>query len=288
MSRRPRPTDESSDDRFSPSDRELARRFGRHLLKYPSDAVRIVSLGGKWFETHPANDRWIIEIGSGQGALTAELVRTYPHTNIVGVELERESARALRSQFAAEKRVSIVETDILRWAIPSHIKSTLIVGNLPYSISAPILDWTVRHRDRIDLAVYMLQREVAQRLSAGPGTKNWAPISIMTQLYFEIDLRFTLGPERFVPPPKVDSSVVTLLRRDLLSAPPPPNFERVVRAGFAQRRKLLRKNLVAGLGLSNARAVEVMELVNLGENARAEEMSISSFISLAKALAPSP
>lgn len=253
------------------------KRFGQHLLRYSEDTAKIAGLvsggGGR-----------ILEIGPGAGALTAALLECHADAKITAVEFDRDMVAHLRTRFADEPRCEIIQCDILDYDPGSLGADLRVAGNLPYNISAPALDWTVKHREVISQAVYMLQREVAHRLTGSPGGKSWSPLAIMTQLYFEIEERFTLAPERFTPPPKVFSTVVSLRRRPGPELALPPLFKRTVRAAFANRRKLLTNNLMSGFPLSRTQAAEMIESLGFRITCRAEELSTEQFIALARAL----
>ncbi len=253
------------------------KRFGQHLLRYAEDAIKIAGFV-------PEGAGQILEIGPGAGALTAALLARHESAKITAVEFERDMVAHLRTRFASEPRCEIIQCDILDYD-PGSLGAVLrVVGNLPYNISAPTLDWTVKHRNVISGAVYMLQREVADRLAGRPGGKSWSPLAIMTQLYFEIDVCFTLAPERFTPPPKVFSTVVLLSRRQGPELALPLLFKRTVRAAFANRRKLLTNYLMSGFRLSKTRAAEIIESLGFRLTSRAEELSTEQFIVLARAL----
>lgn len=253
------------------------KRFGQHLLKYPCDARSIAGM----LSESPAH---ILEIGPGAGALTSALLECREQAHVTAVEFDRDMVEHLRKRFADESRCKIIQCDILDYD-PAPLGSALsVTGNLPYNISAPVLQWTVKHRGLITEAVFMLQREVAERLAAGPGGKSWSPLAIMTQLYFEIKEQFTLAPERFTPPPKVHSTVVSLRRRSGPERELPDLFEETVRAAFASRRKLLSNNIMSAFALSRTRVEEILHSLDFPPTSRAEELSTERFIALAKAL----
>lgn len=253
------------------------KRFGQHLLKYSEDARRIADLA-------PATSGRILEIGPGAGALTAALLACHPTAKITAVEFDRDMVAQLQARFAHESRCEITQGDILDYDPRPLGPGLSVAGNLPYNISAPTLDWTVKYREVIEGAVYMLQREVADRLAGAPGGKSWSPLAIMTQLYFDVKVRFTLAPERFTPPPKVYSTVVSLSRRPGPELELPKLFERTVRAAFSSRRKTLLNNLVSAFALSRTRVEEILDLLNFPRTVRAEELSTERFMALAKAL----
>ncbi|MFQ5607589.1 MAG: ribosomal RNA small subunit methyltransferase A, partial [Candidatus Zixiibacteriota bacterium] len=162
------------------------KRFGQHLLKDPDDARRIAL-------ALPVAQESILEIGPGAGALTAALLDSHPQAVVTAVEFDRDMVALLERRFKDEPRLRVVQGDILTYDPAPHGTELTVAGNLPYNISAPVLDWTVKNCKVIARALFMLQREVADRLASEPGSKDWSPLAIMTQLSYEIKSEFTLG-----------------------------------------------------------------------------------------------
>ncbi len=175
-----------------------------------------------------------------------------------------------------------MEGDILRldWTavLQSHGAGPgpyLIVGNLPYSISSPLLYMVLDYREAIRKAVFLVQREVAERLVAGPGSKDYAPLGILLQIYFQAKILFKVAPGSFVPPPKVESAVVGLERRDqpLFEVGDYDRFRRFLHVCFAARRKTLANNLAAA-GYPRNRVSIVLDGSGLPPKARAEAVPL--------------
>jgi 16S rRNA (adenine1518-N6/adenine1519-N6)-dimethyltransferase len=158
----------------------------------------------------------------------------------------------------------------------------LVIGNLPYSVGKPILEALVAARTAIDAMALMLQKEVAERLAAPPGSRTYGALSVLTQIYCDVRLAMRVPPGAFRPPPKVDSAVVHLR---VLSTPRVPladesRFHTVVRAAFAQRRKMLANAIAASLGLGLAEARAATTRAGIDPARRAETLTIHEFVSL--------
>jgi len=223
--------------------------------------------------------RPVVEIGGGLGVLTAALVRRGLRPLTV-VERDPRLAGFLRTSFG--DRVEVVEGDALAVDLPP---AECIVGNLPYSVATPILLRLFERR--VPRIVFLVQREVAERLAAGPGSKEYGRLSIVARLYGTVELFRTVPANAFTPHPKVESRLaVHVARSDPLPVPSVPRFERAVRVLFASRRKQL-GNLLPRLAPSRAAADALAE--NAGWPAdwrrlRPEDLPPESYFSLARAL----
>lgn len=211
------------------------KRFGQHFLE-PAWVARLVEA------IAPRPDEAFLEIGAGRGALTLALAPRV--SRLVAVEVDRDLARALRRQVPGN--VTIVEGDFLQSDLGGFFDEGVparAAGNLPYNLSTPILFRLLALADqgrRLRDATLMLQREVADRLGAAPGTKAWGVLSACQQLRADIEQRFVLPPGAFRPAPKVHSAVVTLRYRPLSPhVAEAATFDALVRATFTQRRKVL-------------------------------------------------
>jgi 16S rRNA (adenine1518-N6/adenine1519-N6)-dimethyltransferase len=214
------------------------KRFGQHFLE-PSWVRKVVDV------IQPGPEDVFLEIGPGRGALTVALAERA--VAVVAVEIDRTLAAQLRR--SAPSNVTVVESDILRIDLASVLREhasgrpVRVAGNLPYNISSPILFSLVRFfrgGGEIGDATVMLQLEVAERLAAGPGSRDYGVLSILTSLWADIDLILTLPPGAFRPAPKIRSAVVRLrFRRPRVNVPDPESFEALVKAIFSQRRKTL-------------------------------------------------
>jgi 16S rRNA (adenine1518-N6/adenine1519-N6)-dimethyltransferase len=267
------------------------KRFGQHLLRFSEDARRIASLlfGDSISSGLSDSPPTIVEIGPGTGELTAALVDMYPAARITAVEFDRDLQDELKSRFAGNPSVTFIQEDILKFQLSEIGAEIHLIGNLPYNLSAPIMQWTLQQRSSVRKAVFMLQREVARRLCSEPNCKDWSPLGIQTQLRFHVSPAFDLGPERFAPPPKVHSSVFTLTPRITADDFPEfaegaaDQFEKLVRNAFASRRKTLVNNLMGKCSFSRIHVGEILHSMGFDERIRAEQLSINDFIKLQKA-----
>jgi 16S rRNA (adenine1518-N6/adenine1519-N6)-dimethyltransferase len=256
------------------NDHRPRKRFGQHFLHDRNVVGRIVAalaLG--------ADDR-VVEIGPGTGALTRELLTRVAHLD--AVELDRDLIARLESDFPRE-RLTLHQGDALKFdfcKIASGGDKLRLIGNLPYNISTPLLFHLLDQAGCIQDMLFMLQKEVVERLRAAPGGKDYGRLSVMIQYRCAVEKLFDVAPGAFTPPPKVDSSVVRLIP---YAAPPvavddPEKFSRAVRAAFASRRKTLRNNMK---GLLSA---ERMVALGIDPTRRAETLSLAEFAALSNAV----
>jgi len=255
------------------------RALGQHFLRDAGIARAIVDL------VAPASTDTVVEIGPGEGALTAELARRAGR--VVALEVDPELVGRLRARFPG---VEVLEADARTWDYRGLRQGAggraIAVGNLPYSVGKPILMALVGARTALDEMALMLQREVAERVASAPGGKTYGSLSVLTQLYCDVRLALRVPPGSFRPPPQVDSAVLHLR---VLDAPRVPladerRFHVVVRAAFAQRRKTLANALAAGLGVPADRVRRAAEEAGIEPSRRAETLSISEFAALAARL----
>lgn len=225
----------------------------------------------------------VVEIGPGAGAITALLARRAHR--LVAVELDRALAARLREEFPS---VEVVEADVLTVdlsALRTGGEKLRVVGNLPYYITSPILTHLFAHSAAIETAVVMMQREVADRVAAAPGSRDYGVLSATAQLYAKVERVLTLPPSAFMPPPEVHSTVLRLTMRprfEELGVAPEP-FLAFLKLCFAQKRKTLGKNLrAAGFGVEQIAAA--MAHAEISPQSRAEELGLEAMSALWRAL----
>lgn len=251
------------------------KRFSQNFLADKNIAARIVDL----IEAGP-NDT-VLEIGSGRGTLTELLAET--GANVISFEIDRQLIANLDRQFGDNPGVRIVNLDFLEVDPSDYCDGEFrLIGNIPYDITSPLLDWIVRYREKITRAVITTQKELGDRISSGPGSKNWAPISIFTQCHFDIKSEITIPPKAFYPPPRVDSSTLTLTPIRRYEFDDWANFEEVVRAGFKHRRKQLAKNLGEMEEIEKKEVIKILNNSGIASDIRAEALSIEQFVDLAE------
>ncbi len=261
--------------------------LGQHFLHDRVIAERIV-------DAVKAEGRTVLEVGPGRGALTCLLAERAE--KVVAVELDRRLAGELRVD-PRLSAVTITNADILdrpmaQWVEPLPEEGILVAGNLPYQITSPVIFACLESRDAIERCVLMMQREVAERLVAGPGSRRYGIISVLAAIHTDRRILFKLGRGAFQPPPSVESAVVSLeMLKDPaggVDTPGGPGFEwvtSIVKAAFGQRRKMLKNSL--GAGLSHLTPEELMEYstrAGIDLQRRAETISPEEFVELARML----
>ncbi len=241
------------------------KRFGQHFLTDPGVLERIVAA------LAPGAADQLLEIGPGHGALTALL-----HDRVaryVAVEIDRDLIAGLEASFA---QLEVVNADILRVPLETLLAgSWRVVGNLPYNISSPLLLKLYGHAASIRDMHFMFQRELAARLHAQPGTKDWGRLSVVTQYHCEVEPLFDVAPEAFRPPPRVHSRVVRIVPRPQTLPVDRPMLDQVLRMAFSARRKRI----------SNAlRLLEVdWDRTGLSTQLRPDQLDVEAFVSIANA-----
>jgi 16S rRNA (adenine1518-N6/adenine1519-N6)-dimethyltransferase len=251
------------------------KSFGQHFLHDRRYIERIVSA------VAPRAEDFVVEIGPGEGALTLPLLAAAG--KLTAIELDTDLIPGLQARAAAAGELHIIQADVLKVNFTalahSHgVERLRIAGNLPYYISSPILFHCVEHSAAIQDMHFMLQKEVVERMAAEPGSKIYGRLSVMLQLACRVEPLFTVPPEAFRPPPKVDSAVVRLLplSPDERHDANPDHVYAVVKAAFAQRRKTLSNALKQLLDSDAIRRADV------DPKARAETLAPTDFVRLAK------
>ena len=228
----------------------------------------------------------VVEIGPGRGALTRVLATSAGH--LVAVELDPELAAQIREEFPPD-RVTVVRQDVLAFDFAGTSARAghrlAVVGNLPYYITSPILLKLAANSSAIDRAVLMMQREVADRVIADPGSRDYGVLSVTMQLYGPVEKLFTLPPGAFSPPPEVHSSVIRwrFAPRFAELAVDEHDFIPFLRQAFAQKRKTLANNLRAA-GFEPVAVANALNAASAAPQARAEALSIETLAALWKSL----
>lgn len=246
------------------------KQLGQHFLRDLSAAERMAHALKLDEAQH------ILEVGPGTGVLTQFLIER-PAT-LHAIELDRESIPVLHAKFP-HISARLHHADLLKWREPEPLASEpfALAGNFPYNISSQIVFWMLARRERIPEMAGMFQKEVAQRLAAGPGSKIYGVTSVLTQAYYDVAYLFTLDEDAFDPPPKVKSGVIHLTRKPDPPEIPYKDLATVVKTAFGQRRKTLR-NALKSLTFSQPNALEDVA------QKRAEQLSVADFVHLAKML----
>jgi 16S rRNA (adenine1518-N6/adenine1519-N6)-dimethyltransferase len=236
------------------------KHLGQHFLRDDNISRKIVSLLPHEFSGP------LVEIGPGTGALTRFLSGKY--SPFLGVEFDPEAVEVLNQSFPPGDP-AIYNLDILSWNPAKYLSVPgWFIGNLPYNISSPVFFHLLLNLDWVTGGVFMVQKEVAERITSPPGNKNYGILSVILGYYFEIRYRFTVSENVFIPPPKVKSAVFTMVKKPGERKIKPSEFIPLVKKAFNQRRKTLR-NALKGINFSS----EAEKYLSL----RAEQLSTNDF-----------
>lgn len=249
--------------------------FGQHFLHDRNLLALIVNSA----DLDP--DDTVLEVGVGTGKLTEAILES--GASVIGVEIDHSLADGLEDQFPDEGSFSLIRGDILKvpWddMLPSG-RQTVLMGNLPYSVSTQVIFKAIENRSRIKRAVFLMQWEVGCRLTAHPGTREYGILAVACQLFGRPELVRKIPPDVFLPPPKVDSA---LIRWDLSPEPLFPLMDwdftmKVIRASFGKRRKTLLNSLSSGIdGLKKEDLAAILKEMNILPTVRAEGLEVSQF-----------
>lgn len=246
------------------------KSFGQHFLTQESIAESLSDA----IDTSDASV--IIEVGPGKGILTKYLLKH--NLPLYAIELDRDLIPSLRQSFS-HTSLTLIQEDILRLNINELIGETtgfVMVGNFPYNISSQIVFLGLQHRHHMPYMAGMFQKEMADRIVSPPGSKTFGVISVLVQAYYTPALLFNVKPGSFAPPPKVNSSVISLTRyRSEIEGVPYNALKRVVKISFSQRRKKIRNTLK---GIIPEEVLKEEQVVDM----RPEQLSVDQFIMLAK------
>ncbi len=231
----------------------------------------------------------VLEIGAGRGALTRRLARVLSGGgHLTALEIDPDLVSRLKREFAEVPHVEVLQANALSFDFASLGPGITVIGNLPYYAATGILLRLLPLREAVDKMIFMLQREVAQRLSAQPGRKAYGTLSIAVQLWNEVVLGFDVPPKAFSPPPRVSSTVIRITPRRAPRVPlkDPDLFDQVLRASFSQRRKTLLNNLkvLYPRWAATGELAEAIREAGVDPRRRAETLGIEEFAHLSECL----
>lgn len=255
------------------------KRFGQNFLHDPVVIERIVKA------INPKPTDYLVEIGPGLGAITEPVVERAGRLTVV--ELDRDLAQRLAEHPQLADKLTIFQTDAMKFDFRQLLPASgklKVFGNLPYNISTPLLFHLFDYADCIENMHFMLQKEVVERMTAGPGSKTYGRLSVMTQFFCDALPVVEVGPGAFKPAPKVDSAVVRLLPKPVATRADVPVevLNRVCLEAFNQRRKTLRNCF------ANFASTEQLEALGIDPTLRPEQLAVSEFIRIAQWLAQQP
>ncbi len=255
-----------------------SKQLGQNFLVDPNMARWIVS------QLEPAEEDAVVEVGPGTGSLSEHLVGQV--RKLILIEFDARLAAALAERFRNEPTVEVIHADGARFDGRTLFKHRRLkfLGNLPYSCGGAILKNLLSRPHPFERAVVMLQKEVIERLAAAPGTKDYGILSLRTQVDWVVDIQRTVPPEAFFPRPRIDSSVAILRPRTSgLPAFDRRLFDELIRRGFAQRRKQLKKQLPEGIAWQ-----EISRELDVPATVRGEELTLAQWVELTRACDPHP
>ena len=272
----------NSDRRQSSNSLVAKKRFGQHFLVDEfvlEDIIRAANL---------APDARVLEIGPGHGVLTSALADAVPNGLVLAVEADRDLVDPLRERFKSVRQVKVVAGDILGLPLASLLESTYqIVSNLPYSITSPVItkfllgDYKGRTGEmspRPTSMTILIQKEVAERLTAEPGNRERGVLTVLVELFGSAELIRLVPPESFDPVPRVESAVVRIDLNDPQAEP--GAFLQLLKAGFSNKRRQLHNSLAGSLRLGAEEARTMLESADINPLLRAEQLDLGAWLRL--------
>jgi len=258
------------------------KRLGQHFLvdlNILNEVIRAARVG---------KEDVVVEVGPGLGEMTLPLARLA--NRVIAIEIDPKLIEILKKKLADWPNVEVVRADILKADFKSFLKKegrpVKVVANLPYQISTPLLFRFIESREVFSTFTLMLQKEVARRMAASPGGKEYGRLSVLLQMFLDLSVCFFIPPSAFFPPPKVESAVVQMVWKEkpMVEAQDEEWFKKVVKACFGYRRKTL-INALRHSELSLPKSIESrMEKVGIDPRRRPETLTIEEFVHLADAL----
>ncbi len=258
------------------------KKLGQHFLVDPNILNKVVQTA------RVGREDVVLEVGPGLGQMTVVLSRQAK--KVIAVEIDQRLAAVLKQKLEDYPNVEVIRSDILdvdfKHLFKEETRPLKVVANLPYQISTPLLFRFIESKEIFSVLTLMLQREVAERMVASPGRKEYGPLSIFIQAFSDVSIQFIIKPAAFFPPPEVESALVrmTWKEKPVVEMKSEEWFKRVVKACFGYRRK----TLMNGLRHSRLPLPEFVELrmerVGIDPRRRPETLTIQEFVSLAEAL----
>lgn len=262
----------------------FSKSLGQNFLINPSVCPRMAELSGA------GKGIGVIEIGPGIGVLTNELCKLADR--VVAIELDKRLLPVLKETLAEYDNLKVINADVLEINLHKLIEDEfsgmeiIVCANLPYYITSPVIMKLLEEKLPISAITVMVQKEAAQRICAEVGSRQSGAVTVSINYYAKPEMLFPVSAGSFMPAPKVDSAVIRL---NVLSEPPvkvndEKKFFSVVKASFAQRRKVISNSLSSGLSLSKEKTAEILEKAGVPLNARAEKLSLQDFADIANNL----
>ena len=247
------------------------KKYGQHFLHDRNIIQKII------YTLKPKTYDDFIEIGPGEGALTNSLIDQVDKITLI--EKDKDLIPFLKNQYSAFESILIVQADILKYNLVEHVgKKTRIIGNLPYNISTEIIFKMISVSSKVKDLHFMLQKEVVDRIVASPGSRIYGRLSIMTQVYFEVEKLFDISPNVFIPKPKVQSSYIKMTPKNYRfeDSDHENKFKKLVLITFTARRKMIKTSLKDYIDDN------MLESLLINPNSRPENLTIEEFLKIAK------
>lgn len=259
---------------------KFSKSLGQNFLIDGNIVRKIVESAGI------TKDDYVLEVGPGMGTLTEELALNAK--KVIAVELDNKLEPVLKDTLGKYDNVEIIFGDILKFDLENIIKEKMddkkikIVANLPYYITTPIIAKFLEEGYNIDSINVMVQKEVAERISASPNNKSYGSLTVFAQFYSNPEIVLNIPKSVFIPQPKVDSAVIRLKIMDKYRNVDREKLFKIVKAAFSKRRKTILNTLSSGLDLEKDQVRNLLETTNIDLNKRAENLSIEDYIKLCK------
>lgn len=242
-------------------------------------------------EANIGHDDYVLEIGPGIGTLTEELALRAK--KVVGVEIDKSLLPILEETLGGFNNIEIIHGDILKIDLQELIRENLdnrsvkVVANLPYYITTPIIARLIEENLKLDSIIVMVQKEVAERMVAIPGSKTYGSLSVFVNFYSNPEIIVKVPKTVFMPQPKIDSAVIKLNLNKEIPDIDKEKFFQVVKAGFSKRRKTIINSLSTyGFDIEKEIIRQVLNSLNISPDSRAEDISVEEFIKISKSLPP--
>ena len=252
----------------------MKRPFGQHFLFDPNILKKIIACSGL------TREETVVEIGPGLGSLTKFL--SLHAARVIAIEIDKRLMDKLKNILSDNRNVEVIQADAMKFPFETISGRFRVVANIPYNITTPLLFRLLEFRANIPSMTLLMQKEVAKRITALPGSKDYGVLSISMQMYTRPSLKFTVSRKAFLPPPDVDSAVVhfEVSEAPLYKVKDEALFRQVVRQAFSQRRKTLKNSLGSFEGIGDA-----LLKAGIDPKQRPERLSIEDFVRIADALA---
>lgn len=251
----------------------MRKPLGQHFLFDPNILKKIVDCSGV------TEDNTVVEIGSGLGRMTGILSERAK--KVIAIEFDKRLIERLQKELAGRKNIEIIQADALKFPYEDIKGDFRVVANIPYYITTPIIFKLLEYKDKMPGMTLLMQKEVARRITAVPGNKDYGVLSITTQLYTKPELKFRVSRKAFSPPPKVDSAVLhfNISNKPRFRMKDEELFLDIVRTAFSQRRKMILNGLKKFEGIKDA-----LQAAGIDPKMRPEVLGIKDFIRLSDAL----